>query len=271
MREIKRKGRRKRRAGVGFGGWKTKQALVWKEEKKGKCKPYDSVFFITLLCSSLVSWHCLDWVWAQGYTLDLLVYIWEDCRLLVVVSYSAIPFVFAKRWFHSVLPLLLSARRSCFVPIRSGLPHSISLLTDNPCSGASTDVLCFLLCHALFLKTFLCYGFPLFSVFLFIIQMHEPQGRRSWALLSLGSLPFGSIVGSKYTLEVNSEERRQVEALTQLSGMLSIDAEESLSASSLDSFVLVLVGLPNHESNLDIMLLRPGHWSINVMYCFLHV
>ena len=77
--------------------------------------------------------------------------------------------------------------------------------------------------------------------------------------MSLGSLPFGSIVGSKYTLEVNSEERRQVEALTQLSGMLSIDAEESLSASSLDSFVLVLVGLPNHESNLDIMLLRPGH------------
>ena len=133
----------------------------------------------------------------------------------------------------------------------------------------------FLLCHALFLETFLCYGFPLFFCFyfilLFIIQMHEPQGRRSWALLSLGSLPSGSIVGSKYTLEVNSEERRQVEALTQLSGMLSIDAEESLSAFSLDSFVLVLVGLPNHESNLDIMLLRPGHWSINVMYCFLHV
>ena len=53
-------------------------------------------------------------------------------------------------------------------------------------------------------------------------------------MLSLGSLPFGSVVGSKYTLEVNSEERRQVEALTQLSGMLSIDAEESLSAFSLE-------------------------------------
>ena len=75
--------------------------------------------------------------------------------------------------------------------------------------------------------------------------MHEPQGRRSRALLSLGSLSSGSIVGSKYTLEVNSEGRRQVEALTQLSGMLSIDAEESLSAFSLDSFVREIVGLPN--------------------------
>ena len=42
--------------------------------------------------------------------------------------------------------------------------------------------------------------------------------------MSLGSLPgLDSVVESKYTLEVNSEERRQVEALTQLCGMLSID------------------------------------------------
>ena len=47
--------------------------------------------------------------------------------------------------------------------------------------------------------------------------------------------------------------------MIQLSGMLSIDTEESLSTFSLDSFVLVLVGLLNHESNLDIMLLAPRH------------
>ena len=69
----------------------------------------------------------------------------------------------------------------------------------------------------------------------------------------------GSVVESIYTLEVNSEERRQVEALTQLCGMLSIDTEESLGTFSLDSFVLVLVGLLNHESNLDTMLLTPRH------------
>lgn len=51
------------------------------------------------------------------------------------------------------------------------------------------------------------------------------------------------------------EEGRQVEALTQLCEMLSIGTEESLSTFSVDSFVPVLVGLLNHESNPDIMLL----------------
>lgn len=37
--------------------------------------------------------------------------------------------------------------------------------------------------------------------------------------------------------------------------MLSIGTEESLGAFSVDSFVPVLVGLLNHESNADIMLL----------------
>ena len=37
--------------------------------------------------------------------------------------------------------------------------------------------------------------------------------------------------------------------------MLSIGTEESLSTFSVDSFVPVLVGLLNHESNPDIMLL----------------
>ncbi|KAE8719128.1 E3 ubiquitin-protein ligase UPL3 [Hibiscus syriacus] len=56
-------------------------------------------------------------------------------------------------------------------------------------------------------------------------------------------------------LRVDGEEGKQVEALTQLSEMLSIGTEESLSTFSVDSFVPVLVGLLNHESNPDIMLL----------------
>ena len=51
------------------------------------------------------------------------------------------------------------------------------------------------------------------------------------------------------------EEGRQVEALTQLCDMLSIGTEDSLSTFSVDSFVPVLVGLLNHESNPDVMLL----------------
>lgn len=56
-------------------------------------------------------------------------------------------------------------------------------------------------------------------------------------------------------LRADGEEGRQVEALTQLCDMLSIGTEESLSTFSVDSFVPVLVGLLNHESNADIMLL----------------
>ncbi|KAK3028482.1 hypothetical protein RJ639_040051 [Escallonia herrerae] len=56
-------------------------------------------------------------------------------------------------------------------------------------------------------------------------------------------------------LRADGEEGRQIEALTQLCEMLSIGTEESLSTFSVDSFVPVLVGLLNHESNPDIMLL----------------
>ncbi|KAJ0969933.1 hypothetical protein J5N97_022810 [Dioscorea zingiberensis] len=56
-------------------------------------------------------------------------------------------------------------------------------------------------------------------------------------------------------LRADGEEGRQVEALTQLCEMLSIGTEESLGSFSVDSFVPVLVGLLNHESNPDIMLL----------------
>ncbi|XP_047332949.1 E3 ubiquitin-protein ligase UPL3-like [Impatiens glandulifera] len=56
-------------------------------------------------------------------------------------------------------------------------------------------------------------------------------------------------------LRSDGEEGKQVEALTQLCEMLSIGTEESLSSFSVDSFVPVLVGLLNHESNPDIMLL----------------
>ncbi|XP_034605412.1 E3 ubiquitin-protein ligase UPL3 isoform X1 [Setaria viridis] len=56
-------------------------------------------------------------------------------------------------------------------------------------------------------------------------------------------------------LRADGEDGRQVEALTQLCEMLSIGTEESLRAFSVDSFVPVLVGLLNHESNPDIMLL----------------
>ncbi|XP_042493739.1 E3 ubiquitin-protein ligase UPL3-like [Macadamia integrifolia] len=56
-------------------------------------------------------------------------------------------------------------------------------------------------------------------------------------------------------LRSDGEEGRQVEALTQLCELLSIGTEESLSTFSVDSFVPVLVGLLNHESNADIMLL----------------
>ncbi|KAL1541164.1 E3 ubiquitin-protein ligase upl3 [Salvia divinorum] len=55
-------------------------------------------------------------------------------------------------------------------------------------------------------------------------------------------------------LRADGEEGRQVEALTQLCDMLSIATEESLSTFSVESFVPVLVGLLNHESNPDIML-----------------
>ncbi|GAB4853175.1 E3 ubiquitin-protein ligase upl3 [Ancistrocladus abbreviatus] len=56
-------------------------------------------------------------------------------------------------------------------------------------------------------------------------------------------------------LRADGEDGRQVEALTQLCEMLSIGTEDSLSTFSVDSFVPVLVGLLNHESNPDIMLL----------------
>ncbi|KAL3514996.1 hypothetical protein ACH5RR_021898 [Cinchona calisaya] len=56
-------------------------------------------------------------------------------------------------------------------------------------------------------------------------------------------------------LRADGEEGKQVEALTQLCEMLCIGTEESLSTFSVDSFVPVLVGLLNHESNIDIMLL----------------
>ncbi|XP_071685876.1 E3 ubiquitin-protein ligase UPL3-like [Rutidosis leptorrhynchoides] len=57
------------------------------------------------------------------------------------------------------------------------------------------------------------------------------------------------------SLRADGEEGKQVEALTQLCDMLSIGTEDSLSTFSVDSFVPVLVGLLNHESNPDIMLL----------------
>ncbi|MCL7034368.1 hypothetical protein MKW94_030390, partial [Papaver nudicaule] len=56
-------------------------------------------------------------------------------------------------------------------------------------------------------------------------------------------------------LRADGEEGKQVEALTQLCEMLSIGTEDSLSTFSVDSFVPILVGLLNHESNADIMLL----------------
>ncbi|KAF5727819.1 hypothetical protein HS088_TW22G01516 [Tripterygium wilfordii] len=56
-------------------------------------------------------------------------------------------------------------------------------------------------------------------------------------------------------LRADGEEGKQVEALTQLCDLLSIGTEDSLSTFSVDSFVPVLVGLLNHESNPDIMLL----------------
>ncbi|KAL3613951.1 E3 ubiquitin-protein ligase upl3 [Castilleja foliolosa] len=56
-------------------------------------------------------------------------------------------------------------------------------------------------------------------------------------------------------LRADGEEGKQVEALTQLSDMLSIGTEDSLGGFSLDSFVPVLVGLLGCESNPDIMLL----------------
>jgi len=56
-------------------------------------------------------------------------------------------------------------------------------------------------------------------------------------------------------LRAEGEEGRQLEALSQLCFMLSIGTEESLSTFSVDSFVPVLVGLLNHESNPDVMLL----------------
>lgn len=58
-----------------------------------------------------------------------------------------------------------------------------------------------------------------------------------------------------FGLRAEGEEGRQVEALTQLCEILSIGTEDSLSTFSVDSFVPVLVGLLNHESNPDIMLL----------------
>ncbi|KAE8703155.1 E3 ubiquitin-protein ligase UPL3 [Hibiscus syriacus] len=56
-------------------------------------------------------------------------------------------------------------------------------------------------------------------------------------------------------LSGDGEEWKQVEVLTELSEMLSIGTEESLSTFSVDLFVPLLVGLLNHESNPDIMIL----------------
>lgn len=56
-------------------------------------------------------------------------------------------------------------------------------------------------------------------------------------------------------LRAEGEEGRQVESLTQLCEILSIGTEDSLSSFSVDSFVPVLVGLLNCESNPDVMLL----------------
>ncbi|PWA53966.1 ubiquitin-transferase [Artemisia annua] len=56
-------------------------------------------------------------------------------------------------------------------------------------------------------------------------------------------------------LRAEGEEGRQVESLTQLCEILSIGTEDSLSSFSVDSFVPVLVGLLNYESNPDVMLL----------------
>ncbi|KAL6517434.1 E3 ubiquitin-protein ligase upl3 [Orobanche minor] len=56
-------------------------------------------------------------------------------------------------------------------------------------------------------------------------------------------------------LRVDGEEGRQVEALTELTDMLSIGTEDSLITFSFDSFVPVLVRLLSYERNPDIMLL----------------
>ncbi|KAH9622556.1 hypothetical protein KSS87_020079 [Heliosperma pusillum] len=56
-------------------------------------------------------------------------------------------------------------------------------------------------------------------------------------------------------LRADGEDGKQVEALTQLCELLSIGTEDSLSTFAVESFVPVLVGLLNHETNPDIMLL----------------
>ncbi|XP_042403333.1 E3 ubiquitin-protein ligase UPL3-like isoform X1 [Zingiber officinale] len=56
-------------------------------------------------------------------------------------------------------------------------------------------------------------------------------------------------------LRADGEEDKQFDALNQLCEMLSIGTEDSLGSIAMDSFVPVLVGLLNHESNPDIMLL----------------
>ncbi|WOK98807.1 E3 ubiquitin-protein ligase [Canna indica] len=56
-------------------------------------------------------------------------------------------------------------------------------------------------------------------------------------------------------LRADGEEEKQVDALNQLCDMLSIGTEDSLGSIHVDSFVPVLVGMLNHESNPDIMLL----------------
>lgn len=56
-------------------------------------------------------------------------------------------------------------------------------------------------------------------------------------------------------IRADGEEGKQVEGLTQLCELLSIGTEDSLGSFSVDSFVPVLVGLVNHESNPDVMLL----------------
>ncbi|KAK8367895.1 hypothetical protein V6Z11_A01G003200 [Gossypium hirsutum] len=56
-------------------------------------------------------------------------------------------------------------------------------------------------------------------------------------------------------MSADGEEGGQVEALRELCEILSIGTEESLSTFSVDLFVPVLVGMLNHESNPDIMIL----------------
>ena len=135
-------------------------------------------WFCNILCSVPM--------WILSHAFGILVGPKDDfgfvnIALIPLLSSRYLPLFFlVEKQPHLVLALLWNARELFSIHVWFNLPHSVNKFIDNLCSEASIDGLSYLLCYALFLKTFPCYDFSLFSI---LIQMHELyRGIRWWGL-----------------------------------------------------------------------------------------